>query len=87
MRAADGTACPMHRGEHNEAADASRDGCAMRSNCTGPMAALFAQLSNYGILTDSLQVQPDWQASPTAPQRSEQLVTRLSPPESPPPRA
>ena len=87
MRAADVAPCPMHRGEHNEAADPSRDGCAMRSSCTGPMAALLAQLSNNGILTDPIQVQPDRQASPTAPHRSEQLVTRLAPPDSPPPRA
>jgi hypothetical protein len=87
MRGSDGTPCPMHRGEHNEAADTSRDNCAMRSSCTGPMAALLAQLSNQGILTDLFQVQPDWQASPTAPNRSEQLVIRLAPPDSPPPRA
>ena len=87
MRASAGTPCPMHRGEHNEVADTSRDRCAMRSSCTGPMAALLAQLSNYGVLTDSFQVQPDRQASPAAPNRSEQLVTRLAPPEPPPPRA
>jgi hypothetical protein len=87
MRATDGTPCPMHRGDNSEAADTSRDRCAMRSSCTGPMAALLAQLSNQGILTDPFQVQPDRQASPAAPHRSVQLVTRLAPPDSPPPRA
>jgi len=86
IRAADGTPCPLHRGDHNEAADTSRDGCAMRGTCTGPMAALFAQLSNYGILTDSFQLRPDVHRGSAAASPPEQLVTRLASPGPPPPR-
>lgn len=87
MRAADGTPCPMHRGDHSEAADASRDGCAMRSTCRGPMAALFAQLSNHGILTDQFQLLLDPHAGSAGVRPSENLITRLAPPDTPPPRA
>lgn len=87
MRAADGTPCPMHRGDHHEAAGSSRDGCAMRSTCDGPMAALFAQLSNYGILTDQVQVRPDLHVGSGPPSTRAQLVSRLVPPDPPPPRA
>lgn len=87
MRAADGTPCPMHRGDHNEPNDTSRDGCTMRSTCTGPMAALFAQLSNHGILTDQFQLLPDLHAGSTGIRTSENLITRLAPPDTPPPRA
>jgi len=87
MRAADGKPCPMHRGDHNEAADTSRDGCTMRGTCTGPIAALFAQLSNHGILTDQFQLLIDLHAGSTGIRTRENLITRLAPPDTPPPRA
>jgi len=87
MRAGGGTPCPMHSGDHTGASNSSRDGCAMRGACSGPIAALFAQLSNYGVVTNSFQWQPDLQRGSAAVSTLEQLVTRLASPDPPPPRA
>ncbi len=87
MRAADGTPCPMHRGDHHEAADTSRDDCAMRGTCSGPMAAMVAQLSNYGVLPSTLQLAPDLHPGAVRLSVDEQLLIRLTPPDPPPPRA
>ena len=86
MRAADGTPCPMHRGAGASDAHQSSD-CAVRGSCSGPMAPLLAQLSNYGILTDVFHLHPDVYAESSGAVAREQLVTRLSPPDTPPPRA
>ena len=64
-----------------------RDDCAMRGTCSGPMAALFAQLSNYGVLPATLQVLPDVRQGAVTRSSDEQLLTRLASPDSPPPRA
>jgi hypothetical protein len=87
MRAADGKPCPMHRGGHSEAAETAPDSCAIRGTCSGPMAALVAQLSNYGVLPATILVLPDLHRGAVNIDSDEQLLSRFTPPDSPPPRA
>ena len=87
MRAADGKPCPMHRGGHSEAAETAPDGCAIRGTCSGPMAALVAQLSNYGVLPAAIPVLPIWHRRAVNTDSDEHLLSRFTPPDSPPPRA
>jgi len=87
MRAASGTPCPMHRGDHHEAANTPVSDCAMRGTCSGPMAAMVAQLSNYGVLPSQLSVPRDLHQGAGLLPVDERLVTRLAPPDSPPPRS
>jgi hypothetical protein len=87
MRATDGTPCPMHRGGHGEASETTPDSCTMRGTCSGPMAALVAQLSNYGVLPAALQVPPDLHRGSVTVDSDEDLPSRFTPPDSPPPRA
>jgi hypothetical protein len=87
MHATDGTPCPMHRGGHGEASQKTPDGCAMRGTCSGPMAALVAQLSNYGVLPATPQVLPDLHRGAVSVDSDEYLLTRLASPDPPPPRA
>src|SRR5213083_319725 len=47
--AADGTPCPMHQSRH-DAEETPSDRCSMRATCDGPVAAMLALLSNYGVL-------------------------------------
>ena len=92
------THCPMHADGRHAVPDApgrSRHApprnpatrCSMRGTCDGPMAALFALLSNYGVLTDSFAMSPDLHASPAALHTRENLISRLASPDPPPPRA
>ena len=85
-RAADGTPCPMHQSGHHDAEEKPSDTCTMRATCDGPVAAMFALLSNYGVLRDSLLMVPDVHAGSVSPQTRENLISRLAPPDSPPPR-
>jgi hypothetical protein len=85
MRAAAGAACPMHQGRHT-GADASSEACSMRGMCNGPMAALAALLSIHGVLTDSFVTVPDLHVTDVAARTREHLITRLAPPDPPPPR-
>jgi len=86
MRAADGTSCPMHRGGHSGSDERSTNDCSLRGNCTGPMAAMLAQLSNHGVLVATFDLQPDLRAAASGAVAHEHLITRRSPPDSPPPR-
>ena len=89
MRAADGTACPMHRGGSNDAGGQSpATRCAMRGTCDGPMAAMIALLSHYGPLAASVSLAPA-ALDPAAFSVSvhQHLLGRLVPPDPPPPRA
>jgi hypothetical protein len=61
--------------------------CSLRGTCDGPMAALFALLSNHGVLTDSIAVAPDLHPGAPPIQIRESLVSRLPSPDPPPPRA
>jgi hypothetical protein len=86
-RAADGTPCPMHARGHHDAGQQSSDRCSMRGTCEGPMAALFALLSNHGVLADSFEMSPDLHAGSAAIHTRENLISRLASPDPPPPRA
>ena len=87
MRAADGTPCPMHRGDGQHADQASTDGCAMRSTCSGPMGALVAQLSNQGVLPSPVPALPTLGSRQAPAGADQQLISRLVAPDAPPPRA
>jgi hypothetical protein len=87
MRAADGVPCPMHRGTVHDRDQTSRDVCSMRGTCDPPVAALFALLSNHGVLTPSSEALPDLSQSPASMDADEHPTSRLAPPDSPPPRA
>ena len=82
-----GTPCPMHQSGHAAAAEESSDRCSMRGTCNGPAAAMFALLSNYGVLADSFAMAPDLHTSPAALHTRENLIGRLASPDPPPPRA
>ena len=84
MPAADGTPCPMHRTK--DTAQRSDDTCSMRGTCDGPVAALLAQLSNYGLVTDSFELLPDLHVTSARIHPREHLTGRLAPPDPPPPR-
>jgi hypothetical protein len=84
--AADATPCPMHKSGHHEAEETSSDRCSMRATCDGPVAAMFALLANYGVLSDSFLIVPDDHADSVSLQTRLNLITRLAPPDSPPPR-
>jgi hypothetical protein len=85
MPAADGTPCPMHKGDG--AAGQTRERCVMRGTCDGPMAALFPTLGALGILPDVATMMSDTHADAAAAQTLENLIRRLTPPDTPPPRA
>ena len=87
MQAADGAPCPMHESGHHDAEDKPNDKCSMRATCDGPVAALFALLSNYGVLRDSTILSPDVPTGSVTLLIRENLTSRLAPPDSPPPRA
>jgi hypothetical protein len=63
------------------------DDCTMRGGCDGPMAGFLAQLSLHGVLNDPLQVTPVLAVAGVAVRAHEDLIGRLVPPDSPPPRA
>jgi hypothetical protein len=48
---------------------------------------MFALLSNYGVLADSLEMTPDLRVSSAALHTREDLISRLASPDPPPPRA
>jgi hypothetical protein len=79
-------AAPMHRGDPQDA-DKSGKRCTLRGTCDGPMAALFALLSNHGVLPDSIAVSPDLLSNARPTPIRESLVSRLPVPDPPPPRA
>jgi hypothetical protein len=86
MRAAGGPPCPMHKSGHHDAEEKPDDRCSMRATCDGPVAAMFALLSNYGVLSDSFLIAPDVHRASVSLQTRENLISRLAPPDSPPPR-
>jgi hypothetical protein len=86
VRAAHATPCPMHQSGHHDAEETPSHRCSMRATCDGPVAAMFALLSNYGVLSNSCLIVPDVHAGLVSLQTRENLITRLAPPDSPPPR-
>jgi hypothetical protein len=94
MPGADGTPCPMHRGnEHaahersNPADHAPNEECAIRGTCGGPVAALFTVLSNYGVLTNSFSGLTYLPLAGTTLSARDQLIGQFASPDAPPPRA
>jgi hypothetical protein len=87
MRAANGVPCPMHRGTVHDADQTSRDACSMRGTCDPPVAALFALLSNHGVLTPSSETLPDLSRGMVSPHADVNPVSLFASPDSPPPRA
>jgi hypothetical protein len=61
--------------------------CAMRGTCNGPLAAIAALLSNHAVVSDAFIVSLHFQTAAVVPAGHESLVSRLVPPDSPPPRA
>jgi hypothetical protein len=86
MRAATGTTCPMHRGDATGADQASTDACAMQGTCSGPLAAMVAQLSNQGVLPSTTPTLPELVRTAAPVSADTQLITRLVSPDPPPPR-
>ena len=93
MPAADGAPCSMHRGhEHAQQrpipADQAPDReCAIRGTCGGPAAALFAVLSNYGVLTNSFSGLTYLPLAGATLSPRVQLIRQFASPDAPPPRA
>jgi hypothetical protein len=85
--AAHGTPCPMHTSDRHDGEEQASDRCSMRATCDGPVAAMFALLSNYGVLSEPFPILPDVHAGSVSLQTRENLISRLAPPDSPPPRA
>lgn len=82
--------CAAHRPASHQAPSCHESApaphCSMRGECDGPMAALVTVLSNIGVLPAALTVSPDLHASPVRVRPLERLLSRLAPPDSPPPR-
>src|SRR5437762_8878698 len=83
--------CPMHeaQGAHHHSAvpDDSKPApeCAMRAACGGQAAALFAALSNIGVLQHAIAVADSPSAAPLSPSRLQPL-SQFSTPDASPPR-
>jgi hypothetical protein len=100
MRAANGTACPMHSGaaghgahgqdpaaEHDPQSPTPSSECALRGVCAGPMAALLVLLANHGILPESTTAVPDVAVRSITSVVGEHVAGDRVPPDPPPPRA
>jgi hypothetical protein len=72
---------------HHAQPPASRDTCALRGACDGPMAGFLAQLSLQGVLGQPPQLSRQLVIENYRAQTPEHLTSRLVPPDSPPPRA
>ena len=76
-----------HAGHHAVTPEGDADTCKMRGACDGPMAGFIAQLSLQGVLGDPFQFAPSMIADGIDMLPREHLISRLVPPDSPPPRA
>lgn len=79
--------CPLHKETTTSADEPSNPRCSMRGTCAGPMAGLAALLSNQGVLSEPFAMLPDLHESRITVPTRENLITRLAPPNPPPPRA
>ena len=61
--------------------------CAIRGTCGGPAAALFAVLSNYGVLTSSFSGLTYLPLTGATLSPRDQLIRQFASPDAPPPRA
>jgi hypothetical protein len=76
-----------HAGHHAVTPENDTDTCKLRGACDGPMAGFIAQLSLQGVLSDPFQFAPSMIAGGLDVPAREHLISRLVPPDSPPPRA
>jgi hypothetical protein len=81
-----GDACPMHSDGH-AGQRPPRQACTMQGTCDGPMAALLVIISNQGVLTEPLRLAVDLSSVVAPAPAREDVVSRFTPPDSPPPRA
>lgn len=77
---------PAETSCHETTASPESD-CQLSASCDGPMAALFALLSNHAVLPDAADALPDLDARDVAPPIREHATGRFEPPDAPPPRA
>jgi hypothetical protein len=73
--------------ESMPAAQSSPVDCRLTGGCDGPMAALFALLSNHGIMPEFTAVIPDVEVSRITVIARENVGGQFHPPDPPPPRA
>ena len=71
---------------HEEGAHATDSDCVMRGRCGGPMGALMSLLSAQAVLTPPAHTRLDASVSTSIAETREQLISRVIPPDSPPPR-
>lgn len=83
MEAANGAACPMHRGD----AVPGRSNCRMRTECGGPMSALLSLLAGRAILPAFAIATLDPPSTTLQTAVGAALPSRFVPPDAPPPRA
>ena len=81
-----GQACSMHGTAHDGDQSPARK-CTMQGTCEGPLAAVFVIISNHGVLAQTLQLAHDLTVTAAPNPAREELVSRFTPPASPPPRA
>ncbi|HEY7501800.1 MAG TPA: hypothetical protein VH740_24990 [Vicinamibacterales bacterium] len=72
---------------HAAAPQNAGDECRLQGTCGGPMGALTALLSNYGILPTAPVSSPSLEIAATQVRALENLIRRVTPPDPQPPRA
>ena len=77
---------PCHESTDHQPLSPSPD-CRLSGVCDGPMASLFALLSNHGILPESAVGSPNAALRVIPPPVYENVSGRFEPPDPPPPRA
>lgn len=80
----DGAACPMHGG-HTGAAAASGD-CTIAGVCNVPTAALAVVVMNAAVPITLFSLDVPAPTTASTPLAAERLLSRLTPPDAPPPR-
>jgi hypothetical protein len=75
-----------HESMHGQAQDRG-DECRLQGTCGGPMASLTALLSNQGVLPTAVPVDPLVEIAFAKIVARENLIQRITPPDTPPPRA
>jgi hypothetical protein len=84
MKDSTGAACPMHQPGH---AHPAADDCRLTGTCSGPMSAFISLLSAHAVLSEPIGVLSPLSTVQLALDTTEQLVSRLVPPDAPPPRS
>lgn len=90
-QAAERSPCPMHaastRSNVEQTSNQQDPGkCVMRGTCKGPLAALFAFLSNHGVPSTWVTATPDLDVTAVPNSSPEIFVVHFESPDHPPPR-